>query len=124
MLLHLIGDNMKIKGLNVFISGPMSGIEHYNVGEFAKAHAICKEAGAEAIYDPAYEYLHGRESASHKEWLRRCISTLTMASHVSYKPFYEVLVQLPGWEDSEGAKTEATVADACGIQRIALEDVE
>ena len=116
---------MKIKGLNVFISGPMSGINHYNVGEFAKAHAICKEAGAEAIYDPAYEYLYCRESSvPHKEWLRRCISALTMDTRVSYKPFYEVLVQLPGWEDSEGAKTEATVADACGIKRIALEDVE
>ena len=116
---------MKINGLKVFISGPMSGYEHYDVGEFAKAHAICKEAGAEAIYDPAYEYLRNNESSvSHELWLRRCISTLTMESRVSYKPFYDVLVQLPGWEDSEGAKTEAIVADACGIPRVALEDVE
>ena len=116
---------MDVKGKNVFLSGPMSGLDHFNVGEFAKANAIVKEAGAVKVYDPAIEYLNGDKRRGHEWWMRRRIGELTkfgksiVIPDMMY-PFYEVLVSLPGWEDSEGARLEREVALACGMEVVSL----
>lgn len=113
-----------VKNMRVFLSGPMTGIEHYNVEAFARAHAIVKEAGAEHVYDPAMEWLvtsgESCEGMTHADWMRRCIHELT-GTHSLFR--YHVLVQLPGWEDSGGALVEAAVADACGIACVELSEV-
>lgn len=122
---------MDVRGKSVFLSGPMSTIEHYNVGEFAKAHAIVKEAGAYDVYDPAIEYLTSdgqTRGRGHEYWMRKCIHELTgqfstdvfCASGVRR---YSLLVSLPGWESSEGAKLERMVAEACGIEVCDLSEV-
>lgn len=115
-----------VKNMRVFLSGPMTGIEHYNVEAFARAHAIVKEAGAEYVYDPAMEWLvaEGRESESmtHADWMRRCIHELTRNDLVGGRHYHRI-VQLPGWEDSGGALVEAAVADACGIACVELSEV-
>lgn len=36
----------------------------------------------------------------------------------------DVLVSLPGWENSEGARLERLVAEACGIETCNLSEVE
>ena len=113
-----------VKGKRVFLSGPMSGIDHYNAPEFTRAHAVCKEAEAFSVFNPAEEWLNGYETRSHEYYLRTCVHELTRERLEDYEPFYDVVVQLPGWENSEGAKTEAIVASACGIPCIALDDVE
>ena len=114
-----------VKGKRVFLSGPMTGIEHYNVEAFARAHAIVKEAGADEVYDPAMEWLvaEGRkgEGMTHEDWMRRCIHELTR-NDLGFRHYHK-LVQLPGWEDSGGALMEAAVADACGIQCVELSEV-
>ena len=115
---------MKVRSKRVFLSGPMSGKAHYNAPEFMRAHAICKEAGALYIYDPALEWLIDDYDGSHEYYMRVCVHELTREYPNAYIKYYDVVVQLPGWEASEGAKTEAIVASACGIPCIALEDVE
>lgn len=115
---------MKIINKRVYLSGSMSGKAHYNAPEFVRAHAICKEAGAHLIYDPALEWLNDDYEDDHEYYMRVCVHELTREYPNTYTKYYNVVVQLPGWEDSEGAKTEAIVADACGIPRVALEDVE
>lgn len=125
---------INIKGRSVFLSGPMSGLDYCNVDEFARAHAIVKEAGAYEVYNPAVEYLlseHGANDMPHSYWMRRCINELTstMGPHDIFgdkyadNPKYSVLVLLPGWEDSDGVRTEREVALACGMMVCELGDV-
>lgn len=127
------GEGMSaVKGKSVFLSGPMSGIEHFNVGEFAKAHAMLREAGAYKVYNPAIAYLTSpvrEDTLDHTYWMLRCIRELTDTSHnilndaLGLVRTYQVLVSLPGWESSEGARTERMVATACGIECFDLEEV-
>lgn len=120
---------MKVKGKRVFLSGPMSGLEHFNVDEFAKAHDVLRKAGAYKVYDPAIEYLRSEvnSTTSHAVWMRRCISELTSTTKsligVNVRR-YDVLVSLPGWKRSRGARLERKVAKACGIEVCDLRDVE
>ena len=108
-----------LKGKAVFLSGPMSGRSFYNVAEFAEAHAKLKAAGVHRIYDPAIEYLKSGVFDAvkpHDYWMGRCIRELvkpisiTTASDHYGECYYTVLVSLPGWEESEGARRELEVA--------------
>ena len=123
-----------MKGKSVFLSGPMSGLDYCNAAEFARAHAIVKEAGAYMVYNPAVEYLRSEYRADdmpHSYWMRLCINELTsnVGTHTIFgdrhadNQRYHVLVMLPGWEDSPGARTEREVAIACGIRVCELEEV-
>lgn len=103
-----------IRDKRVFLSGPMTGIEHNNACEFARAHAMCKEIGAYTVWDPVIEWLMESQSdGSHEHYMRRALKELT-GNH------YNVILMLPGWADSEGAKTERIVAEACGIEVVEL----
>lgn len=111
---------MEVEGKRVFLSGPMSAIEHYNVSAFAEAHAIVKEAGAYSVYNPAIEYLTKPTlNKSHEYWMRYCIRMLAS----EFPTNIHVLVSLPGWEDSDGATLERTIAMACGIEVCELSEV-
>lgn len=121
-----------LKGKAVFLSGPMSGRSFYNVAEFAEAHAKLKERGVHDIYDPAIEYLKsGADVADrpHDFWMGCCIRELVKAASMTIfnsrcgECYYGALVSLPGWEDSEGAKLERAVAEACGIECYDLDEV-
>lgn len=110
-----------LRNRRVFISGPMTGIEHYNAPEFARAHAICKESGAMYVYDPSWAWMMEPSTANfdHEYYMRKCISELTRRDEP-----YHVLLQLPGWRESEGCRLEYEVAVACGIRVAALLDDE
>ena len=119
-----------LNGKRVFLSGPMTGHEHYNCEAFARAHARLKEAGAYEIYDPALSWLQGvteGDEATHEQWVRKCLHILTKPKHRGWdapcEPYFDFLVQLDGWETSNGAIDEYEVARACGIVTIELEEV-
>lgn len=116
----------------MYLSGPMTGREHYGVAEFAEAHAALKEAGAAYVYDPAIRYLaksqRKLELMSHEQWMCDCLHELTDREKrdqcwVDLLPMkYDLLVQLPGWEESDGALEEFSVAKACGIKVVSLRE--
>ena len=106
----------------VFISGPMTGIEHYNAPEFARAHAICREQKSRCVYDPSWAWLSEQgEEGPHEYYMRKCIAELV--NNLYGFTGYDVLLQLPGWEDSDGCRLERNVAIACGIEVMTLEQV-
>lgn len=113
---------VNVRGLRVFISGPMTGRPHYNAGAFLDAHVMLKELGAEHVYDPALRWLDedASESAAkgHEDYMRQCLHELTN----DILP-YDLMVQLPGWEDSEGAIWESWAAEWCGIPKASLREV-
>ena len=116
-----------IRGKDVFLSAPMEGLPHHNVAAIAEAHAALREMGATSIYDPAIEYLNRDEDHDHKWWMRRSLVALTDGWDGHYDgdewetTVADVMVQMRGWQQSEGCRTEAVVADACGIPRVSLE---
>ena len=122
---------MNLTGKSVYLSGPMSGLDHNNVQGFARAHAIVRAAGAERVYDPADAWLSHPtdwdEQLTHEHYMLDSINTLTRHVQTIDGPFralYDVVVLLPGWSQSAGARLEYEVARACGIRTLDLADVE
>lgn len=124
---------MNIRGKRIFLSGPMTGRCCYNVAAFATAHARLKEAGAGWVYNPAIAYLqeHGKraEAKGHADYMADCLHELTRRMSVGltnseYAPMkYDLLVSIPGWEESAGARFEREAAQACGIATCDLGEV-
>ena len=109
-----------VNGRTVFISGPMTGLPHLNVGAFAEANQILKEAGAADVYNPAFDYLNGPHRADdvpHEWWIRKCLCMLCDER-------WDVLVSLPDWAKSDGASVERNVARALGMVVCEIGDVE
>ena len=123
---------MDLRGKRVFLSGPMTGIEHYDVVGFALAHAICKERGAVYIFDPTHQWfresLEDGERKSHEDYMRSCVHELTREdfgrTHEPCAPYYDLLVLLPGWDGSDGSRHERETAVACGIAVATLSEIE
>lgn len=101
----------------VFLSGPMSGLENFNMNAFTAAHARLKKAGAEEVFDPILTWLNEPERTSrkrdHESYMLECLAELTRSD--GGRPYYDILAQLDGWQDSPGAAVEAAVAKSLGI---------
>ena len=108
---------MDVKGKNVFLSGPMTGRDHNNLLAFLDAHQKLNELGAKYVFNPTFQWCvdisHGKRQKSHEHYMRKCIAQLTHSNSDGER--YDLLVSLPGWQDSEGATVEREVAAALGI---------
>ena len=115
-----------IKGKRVFLSGRMSDDpKTFHAHQFIDAHILCNEAGATEVYDPAVEWLkYNGPERTHSDWMLESLSELTIREGFRSTRYWDVLVSLPGWELSEGARTERTVAEACGMEVVELEDID
>ena len=115
-----------VKHKNVFLCGPMTGIFAYNVSEFAWVHKRLLDAGAERVFDPAYEWytslVEKCERDDHDECMMRTIHELVQIDGRG-NHYYDMVVALGGWEHSDGAQTEASVARVCGIPVYELAEV-
>lgn len=127
-----------LEGKNVFLSGPMTGIECNNITEFIRAHEILNGLGVRFVYDPACEWAKeidsgSSEPKSHEHYMRKCLHELTRGgyiperadfSNVEQPTYYDAIVMLDGWEKSRGSSIEFDVALACGIEVIEWEEIE
>lgn len=99
----------------LYISGPVTGIEHDNVTNFRRAQRLLDYAGYESFIP--HEIVETNDT--HKAAMRLCVHELTaphMRRGVMYgSPRYDGVALLEGWEQSEGARLERAVAEACGI---------
>lgn len=99
----------------LYISGPVTGIEADNYEAFDDASFYLRRARYEATipHDFVLPYM------SHEVAMAACIHQLTSrvwdADSNGPKNLYDGLALLPGWEQSEGARLEKAVAEACGI---------
>ncbi len=132
-------ESKPLSRMNVFISGPMSDDPHNHVNEFLDAHRRLNELGAAHVYDPAAHWVHDIDHGCHKDkgheyYMRRCINELTRDGYsqcegpdwrdVEFPPLYDLLVQLDGWEESEGATNEYMVAKCCGIEFVEMKSLD
>jgi hypothetical protein len=89
--------------MHVYISGPMRGYEDYNHTAFHSAARDLRAQG-QKVFNPA-EVFNGDTSRPTKDYLQLDLRAVLDASMV---------VVLPGWEHSDGARLEIAVAAAIG----------
>ena len=115
-----------VRGRRVYLSGPMTGIPDWNRVAFDEAEKRLRELGAQEPYNPA-NFIERFESLSHAACMYRSLVELVdeaLSTEPGYPtPWYDLLVSLPGWEKSAGARLEREVAVACGIEVCNLDEV-
>lgn len=105
------GENIsdKVKGKKVYLSGPITGKKNYK-GLFLFVEELVKMCDATQIFNPALQI---PDSLDYEQAMKRCVTALAQ---------YEVIMMLPGWRTSKGAKIEYDIACACGMNVIDLTD--
>lgn len=105
-------------GKSVFLSGPMTGRRDWNRAAFAQAESRLMELGAAAVFNPAKDAPHGPTDLPHSHYMLDTLHRLTQHGKVDgcNRPRFDVLVALPGWSQSAGARIEVDVAFSCGIE--------
>ena len=97
----------------IFISGPMSGIENYNVKEFSKAAKALRDAGYFVI-NPAetFKRMDGflgdrKEIEEHfSEFPRGRLADAVIEIELALLRSCDEIYLLNGWEESRGARRE------------------
>ena len=115
-----------VRGRRVYLSGPMTGMEDWNRPAFdeAERRLVCEPFDAMGVYNPA-DNIDEMRSLSHEKAMYLSMHSLVSIDVAGsrFAPYYEVLVSLPGWEKSAGARLEREVAVACGIEVCDLDEV-
>lgn len=100
------------RGVRVYVSGPMTGIQEFNFPAFKAATALLRQRGYEVLCPTEIE---PNLSATWHECLRGDIKAICDV---------DMLVLLPGWENSKGAHLEVHIAHRLGIGVISFRDLE
>lgn len=93
--------------MKVYISGPITGTEDYKE-RFRMAEMELRHVGHIPVNPVTISEKLGK-NLPHEAYMKRDIEWLITC---------EGIYMLPGWENSEGAKVEKMIADACGIPEI------
>ncbi len=89
--------------MKIYIAGPMTGIPEYNSPAFHKAAEQLLAEGHEPINPARHGLIDGYEWS---DYMRLALRDLADA---------EVVLMLPGWTGSRGARIEAAIAGHLGI---------
>lgn len=106
----------KSKPMVTYICGPMSNVEDFNYPAFHSAAARWRTYG-HTVLNPA-EHFDGDTSLPYETYLRKAIHTVADA---------EAVAVLPGWQDSNGARLEVTIAKALGLpiySAVTMEEID
>ena len=89
-----------MKKINIFISGPMSGIKYHNRPLFNMVAGVLTEHGHSVLNPAALP-----DGLSQGQYMQICLPMVAVAHE---------LVMLPGWEQSDGAYIEFCLAKKSG----------
>lgn len=117
--------------MKMYISGPMSGIAAFNIPAFDHAAQLLRRMGNEVLSpaeidgpvtreillkSPAGDHGDLPAAETYGFYLSRDMKII-----IDEHP--DVIVTLPGWKDSKGAKMELAVAAAMGIPQVEFVDI-
>lgn len=114
-----------VRGKAVFVSGPITDVPDAG-RRFAEARSRIAALGAYSVYDPYDTWAaFGMERGwGHEQYMLVNLQELIRSEGVRrVRPFYDLMVQLPGWELSAGCREERVVADAVGIERAGYDEL-
>jgi len=94
----------------IYISGPMTGLPDNNYPEFNRVTALFEGSGF-GVINPA-DNEPDAPRPTHADYM--AISRLQVASA-------DIVVCLPGWMNSVGAREEVAIAKTLGIPRISVD---
>lgn len=104
-----------LKGRNVYLSGPITGVKGYKY-PFIFMEKVLSRVDDGMVFNPATEI---PSDTSYEAAMATCLQALSLrvqdGEDEPYYPMYEVMILLPGWTKSKGAQIENRVAEACGI---------
>ncbi|MBQ9042322.1 MAG: DUF4406 domain-containing protein [Eggerthellaceae bacterium] len=119
---------MKVKGMTVYLSGPMTGWENFNKEAFDDAERKLRELGAVGVFNPASSLPRVEQGWEREDFMLDDLDMLTMKYHSiegpEICPVFRAVVLLPFWWASKGARLERRVARAVGIPVVRLRDCE
>lgn len=99
--------------MNLYLSGPMSGLPGANHVNFNDAAKRLRDRG-HFVFNPA-EIDGGSKYRPRAFYMLACLNELTRIKDDEDVPFYNFVVQLPDWDRSVGAQLEMQVACELGI---------
>lgn len=101
-----------VYGKSVYLSGPMTGMPDHNRVALNRVESACVDAGAAEVYNPAYLIPN-----IDKGWERADFMLFDLEQLLEMcKGNHMIVLQLPGWRSSAGARCEFMVAQQLGIE--------
>lgn len=109
---------IKVDGKSVYISGPVTGRDYDEAyAEFLDARKELRGRGANHCFVPMEVVPRDTSHCAAMQWCIHCLTAQGFDNTKDYvTPNYDMLVSLPGWEQSAGARLEREVAEVCGIE--------
>nr|DAS57671.1 MAG TPA: Nucleoside 2-deoxyribosyltransferase like protein [Caudoviricetes sp.] len=105
-----------LKGRNVYLSGPITGVKDYRC-PFVFMEKVLNKVSDGMVFNPATQI---PSNTPYEAAMATCLQALSLrvrdGEDDPYYPMYEVMILLPGWTKSKGAQIENRVAEACGIE--------
>lgn len=105
-----------LKGRNVYLSGPITGVKGYRC-PFVFMEKVLHKVSDGMVFNPATEI---PSNTPYEAAMATCLQALSLrvrdGEDEPYYPMYGVMILLPGWTKSKGAQIENRVAEACGIE--------
>ena len=107
-----------LKGRNVYLSGPITGVKGYKY-PFIFVEKVLNKVSDGMVFNPATEI---PSDSPYEAAMATCLQALSLrvrdGEDEPYYPMYGVMILLPGWTKSNGAQIENRVAEGCGIEVI------
>ncbi len=100
--------------MKVYLSGPMTGIDNYNRQTFNAACDMLRSTGYE-VYNPAELNEQNTFPFTWNSCIKKCIVELINC---------DMIVLLPGWMSSKGARLEVYIAQELGIEQASFDIME
>lgn len=96
---------------SIYLSGPMTGIPHYNYPYFQHVWLAITDTGATCLsphhVDGGDQVGENTAPQPYGYYFRKALRMMLVC---------EKIVMLPGWEDSKGATMELAAARLCGMK--------